>query len=793
MRSKKKLDEIRIEILSGMQETMHSHAEPELLYIIEGECICTVGQKQYQMQEQDIVLFNSSEPHALRIAHNTLACRIWIPCEHLGEWRDEDYIRFRCNSLIDAGYKYTELRKNIIFILLDHVEPNCKQVYGKLGRYYLLLDRLMTDFPESSHLTDKNAEWEEDWKLLCIMQYIHANIGEKMSLSEIAEDLYMSPSTLSRFFHKKTGVFFNQYIKNIRLQKVAEALEKTEVSATRLAVEYGFSSPSAMSTEFKAGFGMTPGEYRKQCQNAIEKGKGEQAERRERLLKILEAEKERLSDRAESISICVDTSLGSPYKIWRNCIANIGPAYILETASMRNHVLILKEQLNIEYVRIWSLFSERLVMRGKDGGEMNFLKLDEIFDFCVENHLKLFLDLASRTNTALASGSRAIYSMEEGIEFESQADWENCLDKFCRHIVWRYGKEIVGTWIFEFSFFLNTKPYFVSDVYSPKRVWNSGRRIIKKNIQNAKVAGPGLRMAMDGELLDRILQNFMAAEAMPDIFTSYNFPYEVENDKQYHRLPNIQFLGKQIELLNSLLKKHGFEGSYYITDWNNSLANRNYVQDSCYRGTYILKNVLDYYDKVDEMGFWYMSDLLNVYYDTEGILSGSAGMLTKDGIRKPAFYAFQFLSDLGSQLIEKGENYIITKNEEKHIQILCFNNKNLSPKYFLVEEDRHKPEEVSQLFLNKDPLNLKIRLEKLIYNGTFAVRQKIVNEKHGSILDQWIEMGCEKELLPEDVRYLQQTSVPAVKMERIRVIDQYLELDINLIPHEMRWISIIPD
>ncbi len=792
MKSGKKLEDIKIEVLSGIHETTHDHAEPELLYVIEGDCICTVGQKQYTMQQQDIVLFNSSEPHSVTIAHNALACRIWIPCEHLDGWQNEEYFQFRCNSLTDTGYKYTELRKDIILILLDHVESSHKQIYGKLGRYYLLLDRLMTDFSERGSLSDKDAEWEENRKLLRVMQYIHANIGEKISLSEIAEALYMSPSTLSRFFHKKTGQLFNQYVKNIRLQKVAEELKITEVSATRLAVEFGFSSPSSMSAEFKAGFGMTPMEYRRQCRTVMEKQKREQDEKHDRLIQILEAEKEQMSEHAESVSICVDTSLDRPYKMWRNCIANIGPAYILETASMRSHVLLLKEQLDIEYVRIWSLFSERLVMRGKKGDEMNFIKLDEIFDFCVENHLKLFLDLASRTNTALASENRAIYSMEEGIEFESQADWENCLDKFCRHIVWRYGKEITGTWIFEFSFFLNAKPYFVSDVYSPRKVWNSGRRIIKKNIPDAKVAGPGLRMAMDKELVNRILQNFMEAESMPDIFTSYNFPYEAEDGQVYRSLPNIQFLGKQIELLNALLKRHGFEGSYYITDWNNSLANRNYIQDSCYRGTYILKNVLDYYDNVDEMGFWYMSDILNVYYDTEGILSGSAGILTKDGIRKPAYYAFRFLSDLGSRLIEKGENYIITKNEENGIRILCFNNKNLSPKYFLVEEDRHKPEEVSQLFLNKDSLNLKIRLENLPYDGTIAVRQKIVNEEHGSILNQWIAMGCERELLPEDIRYLRQTSVPAVEMERIRVEGGHMELHIRLMPHEMRWISMIP-
>lgn len=785
--------QIKIEILSDLKEPLHTHPEPELLYVLEGECICTSDSRQNLLRQQDILLVNSGEPHTLLTDRHALICRIRISCGHLEGLSAQGYTRFRCNTTLDTGYKYTELRKNLISILLDYAAPEQKHIYGRLGRYYLLLDQLAADFRESSYLADRPADWESDQKLVQIIQYLHAHIGEKINMSEIAEKLFMSPSSLSRFFHKKTGVYFNQYLKNIRLQKAAEALKNTDVSATRLALECGFANPSALSTDFREHFGMTPGEYRRQFRMEQQMQEADQAEQRERLLKRLSIEKEKLSGNAERISVCVDTGRSQPYKMWNNRIANIGPAYILETASIRNHVLALKEELHIEYVRIWSLFSERLMLREKSGDQIRFSKLDEIFDFCVENHLKLFLDLSPRTNVAMASESRDIYSMEEGIVFESQADWEDCLKQFCRHIVWRYGKETVGTWIFEFAFFLNARPYFISDLYSPRVVWSSGMKIIKEMIPQAKVAGPGLMTTTDEELMERLFQNVMMTEMKPDIFTSYNFPYVMEKDEHLHKLQDVRFLGRQIDLIRSLLGKYGFDGEYYITEWNNSVANRNYIQDSCYRGTFVLKNVLDHYDKVDEMGIWYVSDLLNVYYDTEGILSGSAGIITKDGIYKPAFYAFQFLSDLGDRLVERGENYIITKNEDGHIRILCFHNKNLSPTYFLVEEDSHRPEKVSQLFLNKDMLKLKIRLENLNYEDTCIVRQKIVNEEHGSILNQWIEMGCERELLPEDIRYLRRTIVPAVKIQRLRAEEQCLELHIEMAPHEMRWISIVPN
>lgn len=789
----KNTDNLKIDILSGVREPMHEHAEAELLYVLEGECVCTIGKVQYVLGRRDVLLVNSGEPHSVMADHRALVSRIRIPCRDPEVRSSEEPVRFFCNSLAETGFKYTELREHLHLLLLDYAEPGKKRLYGQLGQYYLLLDRLLKDFRKEGGLQTADGESGTDGRLLRSIQYIHANLGEKISLSEIAGILCMSPSTFSRFFRRETGMFFNHYVKKARLEKVAEALVETDLPVTRLSVEYGFANPSVMSTGFKSVYGITPGEYRRQSREAAGRKRSEQAAGKERLRGILESEKEQMNHGQEKTSVCVDAGSGRPYKMWKNRIANIGPAHILETAGMREHVLLLKDQLDIEYVRIWNLFSERLMLREKGGSDINFSRLDEILDFCVENRLKLFLDLAPRTNTAKASENRNIYSTEEGILFESQRDWENCLAGFCRHLVRRYGKDTASTWIFEISFFLNARPYFVSDVYSPGKVWAGSRKIIKSVIPGAAVAGPGLKVVPDPELTESLIRSFLKQDACPDIFTSYNFPYDEEAGNLLCKTTDVQFLGKQIEMIQFLLKKYDFKGKYYITDWNNSLANRNYIQDSCYRGTFVLKNVLDNYDRVDEMGVWYASDLLNVYYDTKGILSGSAGMLTKDGIRKPVFYACRFLTELGSSLIAKGENYIVTENDREDIRILCFNNKNLSPEYYLVEEDRHRPEEISGLFQNRDRLDLQIRLEHLPFDGTVLIRQKIVNETGGSILNEWIRMGCEEDLLPEDVRYLRRISVPEVKIRRETVKDHALELHLELEPHEIRWLSVTPE
>lgn len=322
----------------------------------------------------------------------------------------------------------------------------------------------------------------------------------------------------------------------------------------------------------------------------------------------------------------------------------------------------------------------------------------------------------------------------------------------------------------------------------------SGYRIIKKTVPNAKVAGPGLLVIEDEEMLETIVRSFFDSQCRPDIFTVIIFPYtnSGSTDDIYNkRITDCRFTMKYDAAIRKMLDKTGFEGRLYITEWSNSMSNRSYIQDSCYRGTYIVKNVISTYPLVAGMGFWYASDLINVCYDSGKILNGSSSLVTKDGICKPSFYAFQFLSHMGRYLIEQNENYLITANDEHDIYILCCNMADISPGYFIGKEEMYEVDKLKDVFQNCKRISLEIVLKNLDDNGQYIIKQKVVNEEKGSVLDKWIELGCETELLPEDIRYLQHTSVPAVGISRKQSKDGMMRLKLQLNPHEMRWIHLL--
>lgn len=94
------------------------------------------------------------------------------------------------------------------------------------------------------------------------VSYIQKHIYQALSLKEVAEAAYLSPSYLSRLFKKYLHVNFVTYVNN---QKIAVAQEKLALTLTpinQISTRLGFSQTSYFTKIFKRKTGMTPSEYR---------------------------------------------------------------------------------------------------------------------------------------------------------------------------------------------------------------------------------------------------------------------------------------------------------------------------------------------------------------------------------------------------------------------------------------------------------------------------------------------------------------------------------------------------
>jgi AraC-like DNA-binding protein len=99
-----------------------------------------------------------------------------------------------------------------------------------------------------------------DPRLRTICEAIIAHPDDPSTLEDWASRLHLADKTIQRLFNRETGMSFGQWRQQARLLAALERLARGE-KILHIALELGYSSPSAFSTMFRKQFGVTPSAF----------------------------------------------------------------------------------------------------------------------------------------------------------------------------------------------------------------------------------------------------------------------------------------------------------------------------------------------------------------------------------------------------------------------------------------------------------------------------------------------------------------------------------------------------
>lgn len=110
-------------------------------------------------------------------------------------------------------------------------------------------------------LFTKNTDTRNEVVKMAI-DYIEKNYARPITLSSVAESVYVSKSYLSRIFKEKTGENYNKFINRLRVEKSINLLKNTNMSIYDIAIGTGFMNSSYYAKVFAKFMSMTPGQYK---------------------------------------------------------------------------------------------------------------------------------------------------------------------------------------------------------------------------------------------------------------------------------------------------------------------------------------------------------------------------------------------------------------------------------------------------------------------------------------------------------------------------------------------------
>lgn len=100
----------------------------------------------------------------------------------------------------------------------------------------------------------------QDARLQRICETLSQSPDDASTLGDWAERLHLDPKTIQRLFARDTGMSFGQWRQQARLLTALERLAQGE-KVLNVALELGYSSPSAFATMFRKQFGVPPGGF----------------------------------------------------------------------------------------------------------------------------------------------------------------------------------------------------------------------------------------------------------------------------------------------------------------------------------------------------------------------------------------------------------------------------------------------------------------------------------------------------------------------------------------------------
>lgn len=252
----------------------HDHDFAELAYVLSGKGKYLIEGQEFDVEAGDLVICNPGVKHT-HVVINSKEPTI----EFISGFTDFHFKNMAPNSieLPDKSYilhTTAELKQEIskhCYSMIAERESN------QVGRYFmfkthlmqmlLLVMREIADVEKTDQKGYNFETYNKNYAVNRIISYLNENYEHKISLEQIAHNMYLSPVYISKIFKEETGESPINYLIKIRLEKAKDILLNCEGGSIKnIANQVGYDDVYHFSKLFKKYYGISPLYYKKNSQ-----------------------------------------------------------------------------------------------------------------------------------------------------------------------------------------------------------------------------------------------------------------------------------------------------------------------------------------------------------------------------------------------------------------------------------------------------------------------------------------------------------------------------------------------
>lgn len=252
------------------EDNYHTHDFPEIGIILKGRGTYHLNDEYVPVQEGDVLFFNPGVGHESVIGSPE-------------DYRTEFFVGFADVEFRGMKKNHIELKdggnilhlegaaKRAVFRLCEEMEK--ENTARRPGQYFMLksylIQLLLNLVREQMEPLEpmEGREFKSTGKAYAaeqIADYLEVHYAEKISLDQIAENMYLSPFYISKIFKSEIGESPIHYLIRVRMEKAKQFLESgTDLAVSEIAEQVGYEDVYHFSKLFKKTYGISPSKIRK--------------------------------------------------------------------------------------------------------------------------------------------------------------------------------------------------------------------------------------------------------------------------------------------------------------------------------------------------------------------------------------------------------------------------------------------------------------------------------------------------------------------------------------------------
>ncbi len=437
-------------------------------------------------------------------------------------------------------------------------------------------------------------------------------------------------------------------------------------------------------------------------------------------------------------------------------------------ADWQQQLAVVQKEIGFGYIRMHGILCDDMGVYSEkpDGTPVyNFQYIDTLYDALLALHIRPFVELGFMPS-ALASGKQTIFWWHGNVTPpKDPAKWHAFMRALLDHWKARYGEDEINRWYFEVWNEPDLKGFFTGSLDDYLALYKNTAEAIKAECPACRVGGPASAMPFDYE---KAFVAYVAANHVPaDFVSSHSYGVEqgfldASGNAGTRISANPHVVSDRMQKSRALLDASALPKlQLHFTEWSSAYTPTDPMHDQYQQATFILEQIRNAAPAVNSMSYWTFTDIFEEGGPPKTPYHGGFGLMNYEGIRKPAFFAYEYLARLGTTDLQSSDPHSwITKKGSGEVAALFWDDTTSVPpgkendQQFYKREQPAKPLPPATLALSHLPAG---RYRLTVYQTGYG---------KNDAYDAYLKMGSPSQLTRDEVRQLNAASTGAPEQEQ---------------------------